>query len=189
MNKSRTLIRDLVARIEPLDTKEQLAVEDVLRWIGGGYELFRRARPDVPMKHLVSYFALVDHANSSLLLVHHRKADLWVPTGGHVEPDEDPRVTVQRELAEELGDQAAMNSTVAEHPLFVTVTQTRGLGSHTDVSLWYVVLTHKDVPLEPDQREFAGHKWQTFDEVLHTDIEQLDPELHRFVRKLKASLG
>lgn len=120
MNKMRTVIRDIVARVDPLDTRERVDVADVLGWIASGAELFRRAKPDVPDKHLVSYFVVVDRARRSLLLVDHRKAGLWLPTGGHVEPDEDPRETVVRELAEELGSQAAAVASVAALPLFVT---------------------------------------------------------------------
>jgi 8-oxo-dGTP pyrophosphatase MutT (NUDIX family) len=38
-----------------------------------------------------------------VLLVDHKNARLWLPTGGHVEEGEDPRATVVRELKEELG--------------------------------------------------------------------------------------
>ena len=43
-------------------------------------------KPDVPPKHLVSYFALVDERRGKLLLVDHKLAGLWLPSGGHVEP-------------------------------------------------------------------------------------------------------
>ena len=32
----------------------------------------------------------------------HKKAELWLPSGGHVEIDEDPTDTVTRECMEEL---------------------------------------------------------------------------------------
>ncbi len=41
-----------------------------------------------------------------LLLVDHKKAGLWLPSGGHVEIDEHPQTTVQREVREELGIEA-----------------------------------------------------------------------------------
>ena len=37
-----------------------------------------------PPKHLVSSFALVDHDH--IILVDHKYAERWLPTGGHVEP-------------------------------------------------------------------------------------------------------
>ncbi len=74
-----------------------------MAWIASGVQIFRTAKPDVPPKHLVAYFALVDPAPRSMLLVDHRNAGLWLPTGGHVEPDEDLAATVTREAREELG--------------------------------------------------------------------------------------
>jgi 8-oxo-dGTP pyrophosphatase MutT (NUDIX family) len=188
MNKSRTTISQIVAHIEPLDEAERVVVADVLSWIESGAELFRRVKPDVPSKHLVSYFVLVDRARRSLLLVDHRKAGLWLPTGGHVEPDEDPHQTVLRELEEELGSRAASAVSVATLPLLVTVAQTRGAGSHTDVSLWYVVWADETMELDPDPREFAGHRWMTFDEILARPLVELDPAMHRFVCKLEGRL-
>ena len=41
-----------------------------------------------------------------MLLVDHRNAKLWLPTGGHVERDEHPWRTVEREAAEEPGIEA-----------------------------------------------------------------------------------
>jgi 8-oxo-dGTP pyrophosphatase MutT (NUDIX family) len=188
MNKTRTSLREIVARIEPVDERERVDRARVLAWIDGEAELYRRQKPDVPAQHLVSYVAVVDRARELVLLLDHVKADLWVPAGGHVEPNEDPHDTAKRELAEELGSRAAMVATVASLPLFITVTQTRGAGQHTDVSLWYVVAGDKQMWLEPDQREFRGHCWLSYDEVLQRDLDQLDPEMHRFMHKLRGRM-
>lgn len=189
MNKSRTMLRDIIERIDPYDEQERAVIARVTQWIDEGRPLFRTQRPDVPPEHLVSYFVLVDHTRRSLLLVNHAKAGLWLPTGGHVEPGEDPRGTVLREMAEELGPKAAMVASVAMMPLFITATPTRGEGRHVDISLWYVVAGDERMWLDPDPREFTAHRWQSFDSVLATDDAELDPELHRFVGKLKSRLG
>jgi 8-oxo-dGTP pyrophosphatase MutT (NUDIX family) len=49
-----------------------------------------------------------------------RKAELWLPTGGHVEVGEDPAETVRREAEEELGV-AALLADPGARPLFLTV--------------------------------------------------------------------
>ena len=41
--------------------------------------------------------------NHSVLLVHHRKLDRWLPLGGHIELDEDPEAAALREAREESG--------------------------------------------------------------------------------------
>ncbi len=185
MNKSRTNIRTIVEHIEPLDALERATIAKVLAWIDGGAELFRRVKPDVPNQHLVSYFVLVDGKRSQVLLVNHRKAGLWLPTGGHVELDEDPHETVKREFAEELGLRAASEASIGSLPLMITTNVTNGDGRHTDVCLWYVVAGDVNMELDPDPGEFIGHRWWTFDEVLAADIGGLDPATHRFLRKLQ----
>jgi len=189
MNKARTSLRSVIERIQPWDDEERAVVGRVLGWIDEGRDLYRIAKPDVPYEHLVSYFVLVDQSRGSLLLVDHKNAGLWLPAGGHIEKDEDPRETVVRELAEELGPRAAEVASIANMPMFITANLTRGQGPHVDVSLWYVVGGDERMWLDPDPGEFNGCKWWKFDEVLATDVNQLDPQMHRFTHKLKAKLA
>lgn len=99
-------VYELVQAITPQDATEQAHIADVLAWIKSGAPLYRIEKPDKPPKHLVSYFVVVDPEHQSLLLADHIKAQLWLPSGGHVEPQEDPKLTVQREVQEELGIEA-----------------------------------------------------------------------------------
>jgi ADP-ribose pyrophosphatase YjhB (NUDIX family) len=119
----RERIAETIEAIEPLDELERTHRDSTLEWIRSGAPIFRTAKPDVPPKHLVSYFALIDQQCGKLLLVDHKLAGLWLPSGGHVEPDEDPKATVVRELAEELNLAAEF---VRDGPLFITVTRTVG---------------------------------------------------------------
>jgi 8-oxo-dGTP pyrophosphatase MutT (NUDIX family) len=134
-------------------------------------------KPAIPPKHLVSYFAVVDVDH--LLLVDHKNARLWLPSGGHVEPGEHPRATVLRELQEELGfspDHAI------DPPLMVTCTPTVGItAGHIDVSLWYVVRAQRSQPIKFDETEFEAVKWFRFSEV---PVERSEPNLGRFIQKL-----
>jgi 8-oxo-dGTP diphosphatase len=85
MNKSRTAIQDVMAQIQPVDERERVDLADVNAWVESGAELYRREKPDVPAKHLVAYFAMVDGARKSLLLLDHVKAVVatrWACGGG-----------------------------------------------------------------------------------------------------------
>jgi 8-oxo-dGTP pyrophosphatase MutT (NUDIX family) len=97
----RQKIYSEIESIVPLDALEAAHRVDAMAWVGSGAELCRLAKPATPAKHLVSYFAVI-HAQS-ILLVDHKNAQLWLPSGGHVESGEHPRKTVTRELLEELG--------------------------------------------------------------------------------------
>jgi len=167
--------------INAIDDLEREQLREAVAWIETGAPIFRTAKPAIPDKHLVSYFVLVDQ--DSVLLVDHKNAKLWLPTGGHVEPDEHPRDTVVRELKEELGISVNLDSVGA--PLMVTSTTTVGLtAGHTDVSLWYVVRVGRTTPLAYDQEEFHAARWFKFSEARQI---RSDPHLSRFLSKLSST--
>ena len=178
----RDRIAEIVAGIEPLDELEKEHRDSTLQWIRSGAPIFRTVKPDVPAMHLVSYFALVDEKRGKVLLVDHKLASLWLPSGGHVEPDEDPHATVVREVSEELGLAADF---MQPGPLFITVTRVGGDGGHTDVSLWYLLRGDSSRAIEFDRGEFHGVRWFGFDEI---PFERSDPHMRRFVKKVWRSL-
>jgi len=151
----RAEIRKEVELIQPLDELERESKLDVLAWIDSGAELCRLEKPATPPKHLISYFAVVD--DDHLLLVDHINAELWLPTGGHVDPGEHPRDTALREAEEELSIDGEF---LKEGPIFVTVTETVGKAAgHTDVSLWYVLRGDRNANLDFDDSEFHEVRW------------------------------
>lgn len=183
--QSRAHLLNAIGTIEPWDSLEGTHLNTTRQWISSGAPLHRVRKPDVPPMHLVSYFVVLDDTSDRLLLVAHRKAGLWLPTGGHVEPDEDPWATVVRECQEELGIEAIASPLTGESPFFLTVTDTRGPGVHTDVSLWYLLAADADTITSYDEEEFSAIRWLTPDQVLAESDDVLDPHMHRFTRKLQ----
>lgn len=174
----RIEIRHEIAGIAPMDTQEKLDIEDTLAWIDSGAELFRRQKPDVPPKHLIVYFAVVDKSN--ILLVNHSAAGRWLPAGGHVDPGEHPRASVVREANEELGLSANF---LVNYPLMLTQTHTVGAtAGHLDVSLWYVLKASQDMEFQYDHSEFGEIQWYPFESI---PAYRSDPELPRFLSKLR----
>jgi len=151
----------------------------VENWIESGAGLFRTGKPATPDPHLVSYFLLLDKDHGQVLLVDHKKANLWLPAGGHVEVDEHPKETVEREIVEELGVQADF---VSEKPFFLTVTLTKGhKGNHTDVSLWYILKATVGNSFQYDEREFHDIRWFPINRI---PFHKSDPHMSRLVQKL-----
>lgn len=178
-------IQQLIKNIQPLDNIEQDHIDDSIEWIDSGEEIFRIEKPDIPPKHLVSYFVLVDIAVKKLLLLDHIKAELWLPSGGHVEKNEHPKTTVEREIGEELNLKADFVSPV---PFFITQAVTVGkTAGHTDVSLWYLLRGDSSQPVNYEQGEFNGYKWFKFKEILEEESKIFDPHMQRFTKKLLVS--
>ncbi len=181
----RGIISNEIELIAPYDELEKQHIANTLEWIASGAAIFRIKKPDVPSQHLVSYFVLVDTARRALLLGDHVTSLLQLPSGGHVEPNEHPVDTVERECQEELGKVARF--LYDRHPFFVTVTNTNplsGVGQHTDVSLWYLLEGDTFEHIDFDRREFHDVTWWTFDEIMETPSDIFDPHLHRFTQKL-----
>ena len=176
----RQTIDQEIKAIEPHDQQEEQSTAAVVDWINSGAQLCRICKPDVPNKHLVSYFVVAD--GDHILLVDHINAGMWLPTGGHVEPNEHPRQTALRECAEELNVQGEF---LIDGPIMVTSTETVGKTSgHTDVCIWYAIKGNRHESLTYDEREFKGVKWFHKDEL----PEKTDPHLGRFITKLYAIL-
>lgn len=179
--KLRMQIREEISSVTPFDEAESEVRADALDWVDSGLELFRIEKPATPPKHLVSYFLLID--GDHILLVDHIKSGLWLPSGGHVEPDEHPRATVEREIVEELGISAEF---VFEDPQFITATTTVGqTAGHIDVSLWYLLRGRRSEKLDFDRDEFTQVRWFALDEVPY---QRTEPELGRFLEKLDSVL-
>jgi 8-oxo-dGTP diphosphatase len=179
----RNQILSIVENLIPFDELEAKHRSQALKWIGSDVELFRTQKPATPNPHLVSYFVLVDFDANKILLVDHKKAQLWLPSGGHVEPDEHPKATVERECFEELGITADF---WIDEPVFITITETVGLtAGHTDVSLWYVLKGKSADAITFDKDEFVTIQWFALDKVPY---ERTEPHLKRFMHKLNSHL-
>ena len=180
----RTQILNAVEAIRPFDTAEKNHIADTVAWIQSGAPIFRVAKPDKQPKHLVSYFVLIDPEHQSPLLGDHIKAQLWLPSGGHVEPNEHPKATVIREAVEEIGQQAVWLKG-NDQPFFMSSGQTVGLTpGHTDVSLWYLLRGNVHDRLTFERREFNDMTWFTFAEILDSHPAIFDPHMQRFTKKL-----
>jgi len=175
----RSEIHRIVSSMSPLDDLEQDHIHFVLDWIESGSEIFRIEKPATPDTHLVSYFVIANQEMDQIMLVDHKKAELWLPPGGHVEPDEDPKETVRREAEEELGIEAKF---LVDEPLLLTVTKTVGnVAKHTDVSLWYLLKGDPSHALNYDRSEFNQICWFGIDEI---PFGKSDPHMKRFIDKM-----
>ena len=179
----RDTIISAIQQIKPYDVIEENQIEQTLKWIASGEEVFRVTKPDTPKKHLVSYFIVLDPKFQKILLVDHKKSGLWLPPGGHVEIDEDPKDAVTRECMEELGIKAQF---IYKDPIFITETVTIGqTAGHIDVSVWYIIKGDQNHNYDFDKEEFSRVEWFKLDEIPY---KKSDPHMERFITKLKSML-
>ena len=185
MRASVAAVARLVAGIVAGEEREADDLRSTARWLSRTDDVFRRIKPAVPERHLVSYVIPIDPRTGRVLLGEHLNAGLWLPPGGHVEVDEHPAVTAAREAVEELGIEPAGH--LRDRPVFLSVTETVGIDhGHTDVSLWFLLRLDEHEALNIDSREFRSARWWSPDEIRATDPNAFDPALDRALTKLAA---
>ncbi len=176
----RNEILSQIQNIQPWDDLEKNHIQFVTDWILSGADLCRIQKPNIPNIHLVSYFVLIDFIHMKILLGEHKKANLWLPSGGHVEPDELPLDTVKRECREELRMDPDFFSS---EPFFITVAPINEKGIlHQDVSLWYLLQGDSKIPIAFCEEEYRSVQW--FDIHNIPSSNQSDPNIERFRDKL-----
>jgi len=189
-NDAPARVLGLLSGIIPGDDRERDHLDQARSWMDSGADLYRRDMVDVPPTHLVVYFAPLTPDRQQILLVAHRKAGLWLPPGGHLEPGEEPWATVTREAAEELHLTATPSPITGPAPVFATVTRTRGQLPHTDVTLWFALVAAPEQITSYDAGEFTGVRWWPLAELRrHLDTPaagDFEPHLARFLDKLTA---
>lgn len=180
LSNDRLAVRCEIELIAPLDDEEDRCKQDVLAWIDSGVEICRQRKPATPPKHLVAYSVVID--GDYILLVDHINAQLWLPTGGHIESGEHPRTAALREAMEELSIDGQF---LVERPLFLTATETVGkTAGHTDVCIWYALQGDRTLDLDAATTEFRAARWFHKSEI---PMDRADKHMRRFVGKLYTS--
>lgn len=128
--------------------------------------------------HFCVYFAGFDTDVKKVFIGHHKKSDLWLFNGGHIDKGEIPEETLEREMSEEWGVKIDLQS--IGNPKLLTITPinhpTIKCKRHFDI--WYFVpLLETD--FEPNQEllntEFYTTGWKNTEEAkrIITDINTL----------------
>lgn len=110
------------------------------------------------LSHFCVYFLPLNKDTQEVLIGHHKKSNLWLSPGGHIDPGELLEDTVVREIKEELGVVATKDQ--IEGPFFFWVTEINNppqvCRQHFDI--WFLYKTDgKNFSVDP--REFSETKW------------------------------
>jgi len=125
----------------------------------------RPTRDEDPDTHFCVYFLPFNPGTGEVFLVHHRKANLWISPGGHIDAGETPLETLGREAREELG--LPYNPPRNEQPFLLTITEIR-TPSHPcrrHYDIWYLICTDGD-GFVVDPAEFYETRWVGLPEAL-----------------------
>ncbi|MBU0459968.1 MAG: NUDIX domain-containing protein [Nanoarchaeota archaeon] len=111
------------------------------------------------------------HQNK-VLLIHHRKLDLWLPVGGHIDENESPDQALLREIMEEVGvDVKILNygdlplgGNVKENMAIPFYTNVHSVGDHDHYCLFYLCKAINPEQLKIND-EVKAYRWFTKEEL------------------------
>lgn len=135
-------------------------------------------------EHTCAFFIPINTKSKSIYLVHHIKADDWIPPGGHIELNEHPIDTVVREFGEELNHKITKRQISVFDLSIKDVSDNPRNPCSLHFDFWYLV----DVPKKDFkylEKEFYGAGWHTIDEALK---KIKTPLYNQIVKKLKRIL-
>lgn len=112
-----------------------------------------------------------------VLLVHHKKLDLWLPVGGHINGNETPDDALLREIKEEVGIGAEIldkgnfgigGATIRNlaAPFHVNV---HSAGNHNHCCLFYICKVIKNQKIKIN-KELKNFKWFSKEELNNKEI-------------------
>ena len=130
-------LRAQLRSIEPTDEREALSLAATLERLAWADDPFDETLND---HHLTaSAFVL---SSRGVILHLHRRLQIWVQPGGHVDPGEEPDDAALRETLEETG----LLTVHTDPPTLFQVDQHPGPRGHTHYDLRYILLA---APLDP----------------------------------------
>ncbi|MBI3413332.1 MAG: NUDIX domain-containing protein [Candidatus Aenigmarchaeota archaeon] len=118
------------------------------------------------MKTDLTVAGFLFHKNK-VLLIHHRKLNLWLPPGGHIGKNETPDEALERELKEELGLEieilnrktVPMGGNIKKQlavPFYVNV---HSVGGHDHCCFFYVCKSKNPEKLKINENELKNFAW------------------------------
>lgn len=127
--------------------------------------------------------------DDKVLLIYHRKLQRWLPTGGHMDPNETPGDAAKREAREETGLEIEFikqenvwiekwNAKSIERPYLCLLEEMpayKDVPAHQHIDMVYVAKPIGGSELQ-NTNETDGMKWFTLEEVeqMQTDVEMFE---------------
>lgn len=180
--------------MQNLLVKEIRAIVQQLSHLPVANEFIRRiqqgklTRDENPQSHFCVYFAAYDLANKRVFIGHHKKSDLWLFNGGHIDPGETTSTAMLREMNEEWGLQFNLEKIAPAKLLSITSVINPSIKCQKHYDIWYFVPVSMKNFL-PDQEKLASEfyttAWKTIAEAKRLVSDQNTLLAIKNIEKLK----
>jgi 8-oxo-dGTP pyrophosphatase MutT (NUDIX family) len=138
--------------------------------------------------------------DGKVLLVHHRKLDLWLPVGGHIDENETSDEALLREIKEEVGLQVRilnqpdipLQGNMKKHlstPFYVNV---HSVGDHDHCCFFYVCEPLNLEKLKIGTNELKDYRWFSKEELndgcIPVDVKNISLKAFELFENLKSKV-
>lgn len=138
----------------PGDAKETIDIQDALEWLNSAPQIHK---PYNMERHLGVIFLVLSPDRQLTFMLNHKKAQAWLPPGGHVDTGLSFQDAARFEMREELQREAIF---IYPQPFFLTNTATRGLNAgHIDTTAWFLVEGDPSDQYRVIEKEASEVKW------------------------------
>ncbi|MBW2978322.1 NUDIX hydrolase [Candidatus Woesearchaeota archaeon] len=114
--------------------------------------------------------------NNKVLLIHHKKLDVWLPCGGHIDKGETPDNALKREFKEELNldirilnrNNIPMDGNIIKQlavPFYVNVHQISKTEDHDHCCLYYLCQPKNPEKIIANKDELKDFAWVSIEEL------------------------
>lgn len=145
----------------------------------------RLTRDENSASHFCVYFAAFDPARKEVFIGHHKKSNLWLFTGGHIDRGETLEEAVSREIWEEWGQRT--NPSTIKPPQLLTITRWMNSTScKTHFDIWHFFPVDKKrffVDQSKIAEEFYEIEWNPIDDIF---LRITDPATRKALKTLEA---
>lgn len=132
------------------------------------YEEGNLTRDENKDTHFSTFFLALDTENKEVFLGLHKKANLWLCNGGHIDQGETPNQTVAREIGEEWGLDSSKLHISGPECLTITKIANPNHPCKIHYDIWFVVFVSKS-DFHPNQdllqQEFHRNQWVKLSEI------------------------
>ena len=135
--------------------------------------------------HFCTFFLPIHIPSRSLYLVHHIKADDWIPPGGHIDKNELPLNTIKREFNEELSFRLTHEPINFFNISIKHIVNNPRNTCKVHYDLWFTVTMKEQYDFSFLKKEFHDAKWTAIDDAIGKSHY---PHINAIYQKMKSYL-
>lgn len=170
--------------ITPADPLEAADLAQAIGWLRTAHAVHKPRNMD---EHLGVLVVVLSPDRRRTFLLNHRKAQLWLPPGGHVDEGLTLSQAAQLEVLEELGQDLPL---LSPNPFFLTRVLTGGLNAgHIDVTAWFIAEGDPQVRYAIFEKEATEAGWFPLTALATLPEASNLPRAYRKIRALFESSG